>query len=219
MSRAQWFSSVQSLSHVRLFVTPWTAVRSVMSDSLWPHGLQYAKLPCPSPTPGAYSNSRPLSRWCHPTISSSVVPFSSCPQSFPASGSFEGRQFFASGGQSTGASASASVPSSECSGLISFRMDWFDLLAVQGTLKNLLQLYSSKNWCFWVVVLEKTLQSPLDSEEIKPVHPKRNQPWILIGRTDAEAEASIVWPPDAKNELLRKDPDAGKNWRCEKGTT
>ena len=80
-----------------------------MSDSLRPHGLQHARPPCPSPTPGVYSNSCPLSRWCHPTISSSVIPFSSRPQSFRASGSFPMSQFFASGGQSIGASASASV--------------------------------------------------------------------------------------------------------------
>ena len=79
---------------------------SVMSDSLWPHGLQHARLPCPSPTPRACSNSRPSSWWCHPTISSSVVPFSSHLHSFPASGSFPVSQFFASGGQSIGASAS-----------------------------------------------------------------------------------------------------------------
>ena len=82
---------------------------SVVSDSLWPHGLQHTRLPCPSPTPGAYLNSCPLSRWCHPTISSSVVPFSSCLQSFPASGSFPVSEFFPSGGQSIGVSASASV--------------------------------------------------------------------------------------------------------------
>ena len=76
---------------------------------LWPHGLQHTRLPCPSPTPEACSDSCPLSWWCHPTISSSVVPFSSCPQSFPASGSFPMSQFFASGGQSIGISASASV--------------------------------------------------------------------------------------------------------------
>ena len=80
-----------------------------MSDSLWPHGLQHTRLPCPSPTPGAYSNSCPLSRWCHPTISSSVIPFSSRLQSFLASGSFQMSQFFPSGGQSIGVSASASV--------------------------------------------------------------------------------------------------------------
>ena len=83
--------------------------RSVMSDSLWPHGLQQAKPPCPSPTHRAYSNSCPSSRWCHPTVSSSVVPFSSCSQPFPASGSFPMSQLFTSGGQSIGVSASASV--------------------------------------------------------------------------------------------------------------
>ena len=83
--------------------------RSVVSNSLRPHGLQHARPPCPSPTPGIYSNSCPLSRWCHPTISSSVVPFSSRPQFFPASGTFPMSQFFPSGGQSTGVSASTSV--------------------------------------------------------------------------------------------------------------
>ena len=80
--------------------------RSVGSDSLWPHGLQHTRLPCPPPTPGAYSNSCPLSQWCHPTILSSVGPFSSCLQSFPASGSFPVNQFFTSGGQSIVALAS-----------------------------------------------------------------------------------------------------------------
>ena len=80
-----------------------------MSDSLRPHGLQHARLPCPSPTPGACSNSCPSSQWCHPTISSSGVPFSSCLQSFPASGSFPVSQLFTSGGQSIGVSASASI--------------------------------------------------------------------------------------------------------------
>ena len=72
-----------------------------------------------------------------------------------------------------------------------------------------------KNRCFWTVVLEKTLESPLDCKEIKPGNPKGNQPWIFIGRTDAEAEAPILWLPIAKSQLIRKDPDAGKNWRQE----
>ena len=93
---------------------------SVVSDSLWPHGLQYATLPCPSPTPGAYSNSCPSPWWCHPTISSSAVPFSSCLQSFPASGSFPMSQFFVSGGQSIGVSASTSI-------LLMNIQDWFPL--------------------------------------------------------------------------------------------
>ena len=83
--------------------------RSVVSDSLRPHESHHARPPCPSPTPGVHSNSHPLSRWCHPAVSSSVVPFSSCPQSLPASGSFLRSQFFAWGGQSTGVSALASV--------------------------------------------------------------------------------------------------------------
>ena len=81
--------------------------------------------------------------------------------------------------------------------------------------------WEPKNWCFWTVVLEKTLESPLDCKEIQQVHPKGNQFWIFTGRTDAEAEAqTIVWPPDVKNWLIGKDPDAGKDWRREeKGTT
>ena len=79
--------------------------------------------------------------------------------------------------------------------------------------------WAPKNWCFWTMVFEKTLESPLDSKEIQPVHPKENQSWIFIGRADAEAETPILWPPDAKNWLTVKDPDAGKDWRLEKGTT
>ena len=76
-----------------------------------------------------------------------------------------------------------------------------------------------KNWCFWTVVLEKTLKSPLDCKEMQPVHPKGNQSWISIGRTDAEAETPIFWPPDEKNWLIGKDPDAGKDWRQEEQRT
>ena len=77
-----------------------------------------------------------------------------------------------------------------------------------------------KNWCFWTVMLEKTLESPLDCKDIKSVHTKRNPSWIFIGRTDAEAEAPVLWPPDAKNWLIGKDPDARKDWRQEeKGMT
>ena len=80
--------------------------------------------------------------------------------------------------------------------------------------------WEPKNWCFWTVVLEKTLESPLDCKEIQPVHPKWNQSWLFIGRTDLEAETPILWPPDSKNWLIGKDPDAGNDWRQEeKGTT
>ena len=117
---------------------------SVVSDSLWPHELQHARPPCQSPNPWVYTNTCPLSQWCHPTISSSVVPFSSCPQSFPASGSFQMSQLFTSGGQSTWSFSFSIGSSNEHLGLISFRMDWLDLLAVQGILKSLLQHHSSK---------------------------------------------------------------------------
>ena len=112
-----------------------------MSDSLQPHGLQHARLPCPSLSPGVCSNLCPLSQRCHSNISFSVVPFSSCLQSFPAKGYFPMSQFFTSGSFSYSIS-----PSNEHSGLISFRIDWFDLLAVQGTL---LQHHSSKASILW----------------------------------------------------------------------
>ena len=123
---------------------------SVVSDSLWPHDSQHARPPCPSPTPRVHSNSCPSSRWCHPDISSSVIPFSSCPQSLPASGSSPMSQLFTWGGQSIGVSASASVLLMNTQDwLISFRMDWLDLFAVQGILKSLLQHHSSKASIFW----------------------------------------------------------------------
>ena len=136
---------------VKLFLSMWaldffflkTEISSVSSVTqlcltLQPHGLQHARPPCPSPTPRVHPHSCPLSWWCHPTISSSVIPFSSCPQSFPASGSFPMSQFFASGGQSTGVFSFSISPSNEYSGLISFSIDWLDLLAVLGTLKSFL---------------------------------------------------------------------------------
>ena len=119
---------------------------SVVSNSLQLHRLQHARLPCPSPSPGACSNSCLSSWWCHPTISSSVIPFSYCLQSLPVSESFPRGPFFSSGGQRTGVSASASIiPMNiqdwcplQLTALSSFRIDWLDLLAVQGILKSLL---------------------------------------------------------------------------------
>ena len=105
--------------------------RSVVSNSLWPHEPQHARAPCPSPTPRVHPNPCPLCQWCHPTISSSVIPFSSCPQSFPASGSFQMSQLFTSGGQSIGVSASASV-------LPMNIQDWFPL-----------------GWTGWISLLSK----------------------------------------------------------------
>ena len=159
--------------------------RSVMSDSLWPHEPQHVRPPCPSATPGVHPNPCPLSRWCHPTISSSIIPFSSCSQSFPASGSFQMSTLRIRWPKYWSFSFSIS-PFSEYSGLIFFKIDCFDLLAVQGTLGNFssshVQMWELdhkeswvlKNWCFQTVVLEKILESLLDSKEIKP---KGNQPF------------------------------------------
>ena len=131
---------------------------SVVSDSLWPHGLQHARLPCPSPTPGACSNSCPLSRWCDPTISSSVIPFSSCLQSFLASGSFLMSQPFASHGQSIRASTLAPVPSMNI-------QDWFPL-----------------GWTGWISLLSKGLKSLLQHHSSKAsiLRCHRSQKCMLI---------------------------------------
>ena len=131
-AKLQYFFTSVSFSH------------SVVSDSLWPYGLQHARLPCPSPAPRACSNSCPSSWWCHPTISSSIVPFSSRLQFFPALWSIPVSQFFTSGSQSIGASASASVLPMNIQGWFPLGFDWLVLLAVQGTLKSLLQHHSSK---------------------------------------------------------------------------
>ena len=120
--------------------------QSVMSDSLQPHGLQHARSPCPSPAPRVYSNSCPLSRWCHPTISSSVVPFTSCLQSFPAWGSFPMSQFFASGGQSIGLSASPSVHPMNI-------QDWFLL-----------------EWTGWISLLSKWLSRVFSNTTVQSIN-------------------------------------------------
>ena len=113
--------------------------RSIMSDSLWPHGLQHARLPCPSPTPRACANSCPSSRWCHPSISSSVIPFSFCLPSFPVSRSFPMSQFFTSGGQSIGVSALASVLPMNIQDRVPSR--WTDWISLQS--KGLSRVFSS----------------------------------------------------------------------------
>ena len=122
------------------------AAAAVVSDSLWPHRLQHDRFLCPPLSPGLHlnSNSYQLSQWCYLSISSSTIPLSFCLQSFPGSGSFPMSQFFASSGQSIGVFSFSISLSNEYSGLISLRIDWFDLLAVQSTLKSLLQHHSSK---------------------------------------------------------------------------
>ena len=134
---APWKKSYDSLSSVQFSC-------SVVSDSLQPHGLQHARLPCPSPAPEACSNSCPLSQWCHLTISSFVVPFSSCLQCFPASGSFQMSLFFTSGGQSIGVSASASVLPMNSQGLSPLGWTGWISLQSRGLFKSLLQHQSTK---------------------------------------------------------------------------
>ena len=151
--------------------------RLVMSDSLWPHELQHTRPPCPLSSPGACSSSYPLGRWCHPTISSSVVPFSSCLQSFPASGSFQMSQLFPSGGQSIGVSASASV-------LPMNTQDWFPLgqigwISQQSKgLSSLLQHHSSK-------------ASSLRRSAFFTVQP--SHPYMTTGKTIALTIVDLCW--------------------------
>ena len=124
--------------------------RSVVSDSLRPYESQHSRPPCSSPTPGVHPNSCPSSQWYHPAISSSVVPFSSCPQSLPASEFFPMSQLFCMRWPKYWSFSFSISPSNEHPGLISFRMNWLDLLTVQETLKSLLQHHSSKaSWTLW----------------------------------------------------------------------
>jgi len=135
--------------------------------------------------------------FCHPLLF--------LPSIFPSTGSFQMNQLFTSGDQRIGVSASTSV-------LPMNTQDWSWELEYK-------ESWALKNWCFWTVVLENTLESALDCKEIKPVNPKGNKSWIFIGRTDVKAEAPIFWPPDVKNWLIGKDTDAGKDWRQVKGMT
>ena len=149
-SRQEYWSGVPLPSpYAPFYITSAQFSHSVMSDSLQPHEPQHARPPCPSLTPGVYLNSCPLSQWYHPTISSSVVPFSSCLQSFPASGSFQMSQALRIRWPKYWSFSFNISPSNEHPGLISFKMDWLDLLAVQGTLKSLLQHHSSKASILW----------------------------------------------------------------------
>ena len=134
--------------------------RSAVSNSLRPHGLQHTRPPCPSPTLGVYSNSCLLSWWCHPTISSSVIPFSSCLQSFPNIRVFSNESVLHIRWLKYWSFSFSISPSNEHPGLISFRMGWWDLLAVQGTLKSLLQHHSSKASVLWLSKNFIVLYSP-----------------------------------------------------------
>ena len=140
------------MSKGNLFIIGFSSVQfscSVVSDSLWPHELQHARPPCPSPTPGVHTDSCPSSQWCHPAISSSVVPFSSCPQSLPASESSPMSQLFAWGGQSTGVSASASFPPRKFQGWSPSEWTISIYLYISRYLEIYIQLYS-KITSFWL---------------------------------------------------------------------
>ena len=139
--------------------------------------------------------------FCHPLLLLPLI--------FPSIRVFS-NEFFVSGGQIYWSFSFSISPSNQYSGLISFRKDWFELMGVRTRLQRML---STENWCFPIVILQKTFESPLDCKEIKPVSSKGNQPWIFTRRTDAEAEAPIIWPPDVKCRLTGKDSDAGKEWR------
>ena len=175
----------------------------VVSSSLWPHGLQHARLFCPSLTPGACSNSGPSSQWCHPTISSSVISFSSCLQFFPASGSFPRSPFFASGVQSITFSFSI-CPFVEYSGLTSFRIDYFDLLAVQRTLKSLFQHHSSKAsilWCSALFIVQLSHPYMTTGETIALIR------WNFVGKimsllSNMLSRLVIAFLPRSKSLLI-----------------
>ena len=177
-------------------------------------------LPCPSQTSRVYPNSCPLSQWCHPAISSFVIPFSSCLQSFPPSGFFSNESALCIRWPKYWSFSFSISPSNEYSGLISFRMDWWGLLAVQVTLKCHLQHHSSKasiheHSAYFIIQLShpymttgKTIaltrwtfvgkiMSLLFNMLSRLVHPKGDQSWVFIGRIDVEAETPIFWPPDA----------------------
>ena len=145
--------------------------RSVVSDSLQPRESQHAGPPCPSPTPGVLWDSRPLSQWCHPAISSSVVPFSSCPPIPPSIRVFSNESTLCMRWPKYWSFSFSIIPSKEIPGLISFRIDWLDLLAVQGTLKSLLQHHSSKT-------LKQVLERYNDLSKAMNI-PMRQREWIM----------------------------------------
>ena len=170
MPFVSWCAILRTISSVKF-------ISAVVSNSLWHHESQQARPPCPSPTPGFYTDLCPSSQWCHPAISSSVIPFSSCPQSFTASGSFPMSQLFTWGGQSIRVSASTSV-------LPMNTQDWYPLgrtgwisLAVQGTLKGLLQHHSSKGSILWL--------SPFFTVQL-------SHPYVTTGKTIALTRRTFV---------------------------
>ena len=197
--------------------------RSVMSDSLWPHEPQHARPPCPSPTPRVHPNPCPLSQWCHPTISSSVVPFSSCPQSFPASGSFPMSELFASGGQSIGVSPRQSFKKQR------------HHFADKGPYSQSYGFSSSHVWMCESWTIKKAECWRIDALELWYWKRLLRVSWIAKRSNQSILKKStlnihwkdwcwrwtpILWSPDVKSQLTWKDPDVGKfRGQEEKGVT
>ena len=182
---------VKSLSHVQLFVTPWTVAYQYPPSRAFSQQEYCSVLSFPSPGDLSNPGIEPRS----PTWHADTL-LSKPPGKPPRQHIKKQRHYFANKG-----------PSSQSYGFSSGHVWMWEL--------DYKESWAPKNWCFWTMVLKKTLESPLDSKEIHPVHPKGNQSWMFIGRTDAEAETPILWPPDAKNWLIWKDPDAGQDWRQE----
>ena len=184
-------------------------MHSVVSNSLWPHESQHARPPCPSPTLRVHSNSCPSSRWCHPAISSSVVPFSSCPQSLLAhQGLF---QWVNSDSILKG--RAITLPTKVClvkAMVFPVVIYGCESWTVKKAERRRIDAFELRCW--------RRLESPLDCKEIQPVHSKGEQPWVFFGRSDALTP--VLWPPHAKSWLIGKDSDAGRDWgQEEKGTT
>ena len=184
-----------------------------MSNSLQPLDPQHIRPPCPSPTPRVHPNPCPLSRWCHPTISSSVVPFSFHLQSFRTPSSFQMSQLFASGGQSIGASAYIS-PTNEHPGLISPRMDWLDLLAVQETLKSFLQHHSSKASILWHSAFFIVQLSHLYVTTGKTIALTRGTFVDKVSKSLSFLIFCLGWSnfPSKEKALLEREKSSGKLW-------
>ena len=164
-----------------------------MSNSLWPHGLQHARIPCPSPTAGAYSNSCPSTRWCHPNISSSAVPFSSIFQYFPASASFQMSQLFASGGQSIGVSASASI-------LSMINQDWFPIWTIK---KAEHQRTDAFEWWCWRRLLRVPWTARRPNQSIlKEISPECSLEGLMLKLKLQYFGHLMQWPDSFEKTLM-----------------
>ena len=173
-----------------------------MSNSLQPHESQHVNPPCPSPTPGVHSDSRLSSQWCHPAISSSVVPFSSCPQSLPASESFPMSQL-----DSILKNRDITLPIK----VHLVKAMVFPVVMYGCETWTVIKAWVPKNWCFWTMVLKKTLESlGLQGDPTSPSY--RRSVLGVLWKDWCWSWNSILWPPHAQSWLIGKDPDIGRGW-------